>query len=228
GLKEAVQGIFGLDLPVTEWAEEEGIADQEIEERLYKAVDQRAEEKATEIGPELYKEIEKMVLLQTLDHLWREHLVTLEHLRQVIGFRAYGQRDPLNEYKSEAFTLFQSMLDRLREAVTGQLMHVELTPQDNEMGGARFLEAHELPQMEAHHIDPTTGLDEFAMAEAALQGGSGLGSSREPERRQPLQTRRGVGDVDPADPATWGKVSRNAVCPCGSGKKYKHCHGRHD
>jgi len=226
GLREAVNGIFGLDLPVNEWAEEEGIADQEIEERIIKAVDEKAERKAVDLGPELYREIEKMVLLQTLDHLWREHLVTLEHLRQVIGFRAYGQRDPLNEYKSEAFILFEGMLDRLREVVTGQLMHVELAEPESQ---ARFLEPHELPPMEAHHIDPTTGYDDFALADAAIAGGSALRPGDEmAERRQPLQTRRGAEAVNPNDPSTWGKVSRNALCPCGSGKKYKHCHGRHD
>ena len=113
-----------------------------------------------------------MVLLQTLDHLWREHLVTLEHLRQVIGFRAYGQRDPLNEYKSEAFILFESMLGRLRENVTGQLMHVELAPPEDQP----MLQPVELPPMEAHHVDASTGFDEFerdpemAMADAAIAG----------------------------------------------------------
>src|SRR6185369_14046517 len=105
--------------------EEEGIADEEIRERILKIVDEKAAHKAADIGPEMFRQIEKMVLLQTLDHLWREHLVTLEHLRQVIGFRAYGQRDPLNEYKSEAFVLFEAMLANLREEVTGRLMHLQ-------------------------------------------------------------------------------------------------------
>ena len=169
------------------------------------------------------RQIEKMVLLQTLDHLWREHLVTLEHLRQVIGFRAYGQRDPLNEYKSEAFVLFESMLARLREATTGQLMHVQLAPPEE----LPMLQPVELPPMEAHHIDPTTGLDEFALADAAIAAG-GKGRPREPEKRAPLQTRKAIGAVDPDQPATWGKVARNAACPCGSGKKYKQCHGKND
>ncbi len=169
-----------------------------------------------------------MVLLQTLDHLWREHLVTLEHLRQVIGFRAYGQRDPLNEYKSEAFVLFEAMLNKLREATTGQLMHVELTQQDQGGGGGRFLEPHELPQMEAHHLDPVTGLDEFAMADAAIAAGSAMFDAPRGERRSPVQTRRSADAMVSSDPSTWGKVSRNAECPCGSGKKYKHCHGKHE
>ena len=222
GLQNEIKNIFGLDLPIVEWAAEEGIADQEIRERLIEAADAKAAKKAADIGPDIYRQIEKMVLLQTLDHLWREHLITLEHLRQVIGFRAYGQRDPLNEYKAEAFVLFQSMLAKLREAVTGQLMHVELaSPEDRSL-----LEPVELPPMEAHHIDPTTGLDEFALADAALAAEE-TAYANGPDRRAPLQTRRSADQMDPRDPATWGKVSRNAPCPCGSGKKYKHCHGRH-
>ena len=222
GLKEAVAGIFDLDLPVDEWAEEEGIADQEIEERLLKEVDEKAQEKVRELGAENILQIEKMVLLQTLDHLWREHIITLEHLRQVIGFRAYGQRDPLNEYKTEAFVLFESMLTRLREAVTGQLMHVELAPPDEQPE----LQPTELPPMEAHHVDPFSGMDELELADAAIEAG-GRGEFP-PEKRAPLQTRKKSGAVNPDDPATWGKVSRNASCPCGSGKKYKHCHGKRD
>jgi preprotein translocase subunit SecA len=184
------------------------------------------------MGPDLYRQIEKMVLIQTLDHLWREHLVTLEHLRQVIGFRAYGQRDPLNEYKSEAFILFESMLGRLRENVTGQMMHVELAPPEDQP----MLQPVELPPMEAHHVDASTGYDDYverdphlAMADAAIAGARARRDAPpEPEKRAPLQSRRAEGDVDPKDPATWGRVSRNALCPCGSGKKYKHCHGKMD
>ncbi|MBU2581339.1 MAG: preprotein translocase subunit SecA [Alphaproteobacteria bacterium] len=220
GLIEAVKGVFGLELPVKDWADEEGIADEEIEERINKAVDERAAAKAAEIGSQLFRQIEKMVLLQTLDHLWREHLVMLEHLRQVIGFRAYGQRDPLNEYKTEAFVLFEALLGRLREAVTGQLMHIELAPNQEE----EFLQHDELPPMEAHHIDATTGFDEFEMADAVIEGRAHFDDGSD-ERRAPLQTRKGADKVNPMDPATWGKISRNAQCPCGSGKKYKHCHG---
>ena len=237
GLKDALGNVFGLELPVTDWAAEEGIADQEIKSRVLEAVDAKAEAKDKELGSDLYRQIEKMVLLQTLDHLWREHLVTLEHLRQVIGFRAYGQRDPLNEYKSEAFVLFENMLARLREATTGQLMHVELAPPEEQPA----LQPVDLPPMEAHHIDPMTGLDEIepaaptgfarelAMADAALAGAKARRNvPPAPPKRQPLQTRKGEGGVDPNDPATWGRVSRNAECPCGSGKKYKHCHGKLD
>jgi preprotein translocase subunit SecA len=237
GLQEAVANLFALDLPITTWAEEEGIADEEIEERLLKAADEKAEAKAAEIGPDVYRQIEKMVLLQTLDHLWREHLVTLEHLRQVIGFRAYGQRDPLNEYKSEAFVLFEALLGRLREATTGQLMHVEFTSREDQPA----LQPVELPEMQAHHVDATTGLDELdsryynqalppeAVEELALVDRAISGSARAEDRvakAAPVQTRKTASGLDPNAPATWGRVARNNPCPCGSGKKFKHCHGK--
>ena len=207
-LKEAISGVFGLDLPIDGWASEEGIADQEITERILKEVDDKAARKADELGEANFRQIEKMVLLQTLDHLWREHLVTLEHLRQVIGFRAYGQRDPLNEYKSEAFVLFEAMLANLREAVTGQLMHVELASPEEPAGRMQQVD---LPEMHAHHIDPFSGLDELALADAAIAAevrGGPVGAP--PDRRPPLQTRKSTTAVNPADPATWGRVARNA------------------
>lgn len=234
GLQEAVSALFELDLPIEEWADEEGIADQEIIERLIKATDEKAEQKAKEFGDENYKNVEKYMLLQTLDNLWREHLVMLDHLRQVIGFRAYGQRDPLNEYKTEAFVLFESLLSKLREMTIGHLMHVAPLS-DEEI--ARMQE-HDLPEMEAHHVDLTSGLDEFAdelpedvveelrMANRALDAEDELRGAR--EKQAPIRTRvADVAEMDPNDPSTWGKVARNAPCPCGSGKKYKHCHGRH-
>ncbi|MFA5957249.1 preprotein translocase subunit SecA [Hyphomicrobium sp.] len=232
GLTEQMNSIFDVDLPIEAWAAEEGIADEEIRERIKTAVDAKVEAKIELLGPELYRQIEKMVLIQTLDHLWREHLVTLEHLRQVIGFRAYGQRDPLNEYKSEAFILFENMLGRLRENVTGQMMHVELAPPEDQP----MLQPINLPPMEAHHVDASTGYEDFverdpemAMADAAIAGARARRDmGPEPEKRAPLQSRRSDGAVDPNDPATWGRVSRNALCPCGSGKKYKHCHGKMD
>ena len=211
GLTEAIAGIFGEQLPIEAWAAEEGIADVEIKERVLKEVNAKAARKEEEFGPEAARQIEKMVLLQTLDLLWREHLVTLEHLRQVIGFRAYGQRDPLNEYKTEAFVLFEAMLAKLREAVTGQLMHIEMAPMEDQP----IMQPVDLPPMQAHHIDPTTGLDELAMADAVLL------AEREPraptaEKRAPMQTRKAAaisGGIDPNDPSTWGRVSRNQPCP---------------
>ncbi|MEO1206328.1 MAG: preprotein translocase subunit SecA [Pseudomonadota bacterium] len=227
GLTEAIESQFGISVPIADWAEEEGIADEEIEERLLRLADERAAAKAVAFGSDTFRQIEKMVLLQQLDHLWREHIVTLEHLRQVVGFRAYGQRDPLNEYKTEAFVLFESLLTRLREAVTGILMHIEIAP-DEDPGD--LFQPDELPPMEAHHVDATTGYDEFEEPEMAYEGG---GTSRYDDgdgelKQAPLQTRKAVGSVDPNDPATWGRVSRNKPCPCGSGKKYKHCHGSYN
>jgi preprotein translocase subunit SecA len=146
------------------------------------------------------------VVLQTLDALWREHLVNLDHLRSVIGFRGYGQRDPLNEYKSETFELFQAMLGNLRQAVTGQLMRVELVREEEPEPQPA------MPQMVARHIDATTGEDDFA-------DGDVMTLARETQRAVPAEER------DPKNPASWGKVGRNEPCPCGSGKKYKHCHG---
>ncbi len=244
GLREEFRSIFNTDVPVEEWAAEEGIADQEIDERLQQEADKAAARKAAELGPVAMREIEKAVLLQTLDHLWREHLVTLEHLRQAVGLRGYAQRDPLHEYKSEAFQLFEQMLGRLRRDVTGQLMHVVLTqrmPED--------FEEMALPPMQAHHLDPMTGEDEFLAEEleaaaaspksrqerraAARQGNGAPPSARRPGGGAPAgrpQQGKGRGQqhgpaLDPGNPASWGKVSRNAPCPCGSGKKFKHCHG---
>ena len=224
-LKAEIERIFDIDVPVDAWAAEEGIADAEIAERLLKQIDEKAKSKEAEIGPEATRQVEKMVLLHTLDHLWREHLIVMEHLRSVIGFRGYGQRDPLNEYKSESFELFETMLANLREQVTGHLMHFRA------MAGAPedLFEPVELPPMQAHHVDPFTGEDELAMADAALAAGTRPApAGRGADRRAPLQTRRAAAALNPKDPSTWGKVARNDKCPCGSGKKYKHCHGKHD
>jgi preprotein translocase subunit SecA len=221
-LEAEVERIFDIKAPVGRWAAEEGIADQEITERLLNLIGDKAKRKEDEVGSEAMRQIEKMVLLQTLDHHWREHLVVLEHLRSVIGFRSYGQRDPLNEYKSESFQLFEAMLVNMREAVTGILMHWSRPDLREEL-----FQPVDLPPMQAHHIDPFTGQDELAMADAVLAAGDHA-DGRGQGRRAPLQTRRAATAVNPKDPSTWGKVSRNAPCPCGSGRKYKHCHGKHD
>jgi preprotein translocase subunit SecA len=209
GLKEELDRVLGLDLPVDEWAKEEGIADEELIVRVERRADEHMAAKVAQWGPDVMRYVEKSILLQTLDHLWREHLLMLEHLRQVIGLRGFGQRDPLNEYKSEAFQLFESLLSHLREAVTAQLMRVEI------MQAPPPPEPQNLPFMQAHHINPATGEDELAMSEAVatLARNAGAAVSSAPAR-------------DPKDPATWGKVGRNEACPCGSGKKFKHCHGR--
>ncbi len=208
GLKAEIERVLSLDLPVDEWAKEEGIADEEILTRIERRADEHMASKVAQWGAETMRAVEKTVLLQTLDHLWRDHLVMLEHLRQVIGLRGYGQRDPLNEYKAEAYNLFEAMSQNLREQVTGYLMRIQVMDTPPEQNP-------ELPYMEAHHINPENGGD-YNMADAplapALVGGNG-------------NTVRAV-DRNPSDPTSWGKVGRNEVCPCGSGKKYKHCHGR--
>ncbi len=200
GLKADVQGILNLDLPVAEWAAEEGMDEADIRERITAASDAAAADRAERFGAEIMNYVERSVILQTLDHLWREHIVNLDHLRSVIGFRGYAQRDPLQEYKSEAFELFNALLANLRQAVTAQMMRVEIVQE------AAQAQQPGLPEMEAHHIDATTGEDEFA------EGLPQVAAS----------------DRDPQDPSTWGMVGRNEPCPCGSGKKYKHCHGALD
>jgi preprotein translocase subunit SecA len=211
GLREKLRETIALDLPADEWAKEEGIADEEIRERVAKAADEFYVKKRETYTPEIMTQVEKAVLLQTLDHLWREHIVTVEHLRQVIHLRGYGQRDPLNEYKTEGFTLFETMIARLRELTTSQIMRVELTsrPPDDLLP-----DEDELPPMVAHHIDPTTGQDDV---------GEGMIFGQEPPTVR--NKARAAATRDPSDPTTWGKVGRNDQCPCGSGKKYKHCHG---
>src|SRR5476649_1047509 len=160
GLREELNRVLGVDLPVDEWAKEEGIADEELLTRIESRVDEHMAAKVAQWGPDVMRYVEKTILLQTLDHLWREHLVMLDHLRQVIGLRGYGQRDPLQEYKSEAFSLFEAMIAHLREAVTAQLMRVEIIPPEEQ--------APVLPAMEVHKLDPNTGEDELAFANASL------------------------------------------------------------
>lgn len=202
GLKEELKRVLDLDLPVEDWAKEEGIADEELLKRIETRADEHMAAKVGQWGPDVMRYVEKTILLQTLDHLWREHLIMLDHLRQVIGLRGYGQRDPLQEYKTEAFNLFQEMSAHLREAVTAQLMRVEIVPPEQE--------APMLPAMEAHKLNPDTGEDEMALASVTLAPQATDAALR-----------------DPKSPASWGKVGRNEDCPCGSGKKYKHCHGRY-
>ena len=214
GLHTAAQQALGIEVPVAAWAKEEGIADEEVRERLMRAADEAAAARTARFTPDVMRQVEKAVLLQTLDHLWREHLVTLEHLRQVVGFRGYAQRDPLNEYKTESFELFQALLARLREAVTSQIMRIEIVQRPPPLAPEGDIE-----RLEATHIDPTTGENEMADQPARGNG------QTEPARAMRLVAGAAT-EVDPQNPATWGKVQRNAPCPCGSGKKFKHCHGR--
>ena len=199
GLSTEIEEIYNLDVRLADWADEEGIADEEIITRLYDAVDRAAATRATEIGPDIMRQVEKSVLMQTLDQHWRDHLVTLEHLRQIVGLRGFGQRDPLSEFKLEAFSLFSDLLSALRQDVVRYIMRVQIeTPPP-------------VPEMPA--LEPTQPAD--AMADAPAQA----------PMRASAAKMVAAPAFDPQDPATWGKVARNAPCPCGSGKKYKHCHG---
>ena len=201
GLQKAVGETLGIDAPVVDWGNEEGVDDEEIIERLEKAADEFMAQKAVQFGPENMRNVEKQVLLSTIDAKWREHLLTLEHLRSVVGFRGYAQRDPLNEYKNEAFQLFESLLNNLREDVTKQLAQVRpLTPEEQEAMLAQIKAQQDQLRQQA----------EAAAAAAA--------PATEPGEPAP--------GFDENDPTTWGNPGRNQLCPCGSGKKFKHCHGR--
>jgi len=218
GLHQELNEVLDIDLPVEEWAKEEGIAEEEVEERINKAANEKAAAKVAKYGPEAMRYVEKAILLQTLDGLWREHISTLDHLRSVIGFRGYAQRDPLNEYKTESFALFESMLSNLRQVVTGNLMRVELVQEQPQMSFDS-----DLPEMFAHHDDPE--------AMGGLFGETPEEGDYEDQPQVPMSygaaTRRVTAeDRDSNNPETWGKVGRNEACPCGSGKKYKHCHGK--
>ncbi|EME68922.1 preprotein translocase subunit SecA [Paramagnetospirillum caucaseum] len=200
-LHEEVLRVFNLDLPIAEWAKEEGIADQEIRHRVTDHADRKAAGKAAEYGPDTMRMVEKSMLLQILDQAWKEHLLQLDHLRQGISLRAYAQRDPLNEYKREAFNMFEQMLLDLRERVTSVLAHVQLRFSSDEEA-EQALEPQRPSRTQETREDP------------AFSGGGGS-----------IALAQRNTTVDPNDSTTWAATPRNAPCPCGSGKKYKHCHG---
>ena len=190
GLQAALLEGLALEVPVSDWASEEGVDDAIIQEKLEQAVDALMAKKAVDFGPENMRVIEKQVLLETIDSKWREHLLTLEHLRSVVGFRGYAQRDPLNEYKSEAFQLFQSLLDSLREEVSQRLGHARMRSSEEQKAIMNEI-------------------------------------SRQIKQQKPAQSSSlEVGDFDENDQTTWGAPGRNDRCPCGSDKKFKHCHGK--
>ncbi|MBO0734171.1 MAG: preprotein translocase subunit SecA [Methylocapsa sp.] len=215
GLKQSIQASFHISLPVADWAKEEGITEEEMHERLQMEADSAYAARVGKNGAEIMRYIEKQVVLQSLDHLWREHLVTLDHLRQVIGWRGMAQRDPLNEYKSEAFELFGELITHLRQMTTAQLSRVEVA----------FEPAPPPMALEVSHAEAS------AYADSPMEAGFG------PPRGAPGSAQafgRGAGATapgaetlvrEPQEKGPWGKVGRNQPCPCGSGKKYKHCHG---
>ena len=218
GLREALRNEFAIDLPVDEWAAEEGVANKEVVQRIRDAVDKVYEAITTTVGADQMHRIEKQILLQVLDMRWREHLQMIDQLRSVIHLRSYGQRDPLNEFKSEAFNLFHNLLEELRATVTRSLMHVRVQQAPPEQAQQRpapaqmpqrpapaQMPAPQPPQVPAHetHLDPDTGVNEMDPADTSRPPG--------PELQQAEDD--------------WSNTPRNSPCPCGSGKKYKHCHG---
>ena len=201
GLYAAVIEKLALDVPVIDWAKEEGVDQDAIRERLEQASDERMAAKLEAFGPETMRSIEKQLLLQSIDGKWREHLLRLEHLRSVVGFRGYAQRDPLSEYKTEAFALFESMLNGLRLDVTQKLSMIRpVSPEEQQEAMARYLAQQQAAQ---------------DAVDAAASAG----------QHEAVEHVAAPGFVE-ADPATWGNPSRNDPCPCGSGEKFKHCHGR--
>jgi preprotein translocase subunit SecA len=205
GLTEALREKLTMDLPIAAWAAEEGVDHDAIRERLYQASDAMMAEKTAAFGPETMRDIEKQILLQTIDAKWREHLLRLEHLRSVVGFRGYAQRDPLNEYKSESFQLFETMLNSLRAEVSQQLSRIRPLSDEERAEMMRQMVAQQ--QM-------------LAQAQAGAGAAAGVAAAAG-AARVPL-----VAGFDEGDPATWGNPGRNDACPCGSGEKFKHCHGR--
>lgn len=199
GLYAQVIAQLGIDVPVIEWAAEEGVDDEDLRERIEEAATKHMDDKAEAFGPEVMRNIEKQILLSTIDTKWREHLLTLEHLRSVVGFRGYAQRDPLNEYKTESFQLFEGLLDGLRSDVTQKLAQIRpMTEEEQKVVMAQAMEQQRKLQ---------------GAATAAAAGPLATAAVAKP-------------GFDEADESTWGNPGRNDACPCGSGNKFKHCHGK--
>ncbi len=221
-LHDDAQRVLNLDLPIEEWGREEGIDESHLRDRIMQAGDNMIAAKAANMGPDLMRFIEKSLLIQVMDAVWKEHLYALDHLRQGIGLRAYGQRDPLNEYKAEAFALFNAMLDELKERVTTMLARVSLAPEQPtpEFQPVRMqvVESHPEPESAFAGREPEMVLEGAGAGPAPIAAGP----APIPVTAQPLRS----SPVDPNDPSTWRNTGRNALCPCGSGRKYKYCHGR--
>ena len=223
GLYGEVVRYLGIDAPVIAWAEEEGVDDEDIRERLHEAADKAMAKKATDFGRDTMRTVEKQVLLQTIDQHWREHLLRLDHLRSVVSFRGYAQRDPLNEYKSEAFGLFEALLNKLRGDVTSKLAHVQLMTPEQQAEMVRQMQEVQAAQAARQKMAAAAAAGgavaaPAAGAEAPFEQDDDLSGAPPAQPSNP--------QVDRDDPSTWSKTGRNEPCPCGSGKKYKHCHGR--
>ncbi|MEE9452913.1 MAG: preprotein translocase subunit SecA [Paracoccaceae bacterium] len=200
GMQADIRSIFGIDLPVVSWADEEGVDEEIISDRLYSEVDKTMAQKVAKYGTDAMRQVEKQVLLQAIDKSWREHLLTMEHLRSVVGLRVHAQRDPLNEYKTEAFTLFERLLDDLRSSVSKHLAHIQIMTQEEQQAMMAQMQAEAGIDSES----PRKPVAETTGSRAAKPNGAVIGT----------------------DPSTWKNLGRNVPCPCGSGKKYKHCHGK--
>jgi preprotein translocase subunit SecA len=219
GLKEKLADVLGLEAPIDDWLAEEAVEPEIIEERLQQAAEDKMAQKAGEIDQSLWRRVEKQVLLERLDFHWKEHLATLDALRQVVFLRAYAQKQPINEYKREAFGLFESMLETIREDVTRVLMKLELRP----AMPPPPIRLPELPGFLTGHIDPFTGEDDSNDGDGSRGREALFGTLTGPVM---AQAAAGLGgDTATADPFADLAISRNAPCPCGSGNKYKHCHG---
>jgi len=212
GMKQQLKDLLNMEPPIDAWLAEEAIDPEIVLERVTAEADAMVEAKAKELEPETWASVEKSILLQNLDHHWKEHLATLDALRQVVHLRAYAQKTPINEYKHEAFSLFQRMLDNIREDVTRTIAYAQFQIQAPP-------ELPELPDFITSHFDPFTGEDNTNDWDAAARG---LLQPQMP----PMQIPQPEGADLGTDPSQWeGRVNRNAPCPCGSGLKYKHCHG---
>ena len=237
-LKERISEVLGLDIPIESWLDEDGLEPETVEQRVVAAADAKMAEKVDAFDETAWRGLEKSVLLERLDHHWKEHLATLDALRQVVFLRAYAQKTPINEYKQEAFGLFERMLEAIREDVTRILM-----TSDIRMTSPEDFQLPELPDFLTSHIDPLTGEDDSAQvpgAQAMLGslglGSLGLGSLGLGSPGSAMFDRGALGAATMADatlsgassagdPYAGSGISRNAPCPCGSGQKYKHCHG---
>jgi preprotein translocase subunit SecA len=222
GLYAAVMEKLGLDVPIAAWIAEEGVDDTVIRERLYAASDEFMVKKTADFGEETMRNIEKQMLLQTIDQKWRDHLLKLEHLRSVIGFRGYAQRDPLNEFKNESFQLFEGLLNGLREDVTQRLSHIRpLTEDERNAMIQQFL-----AQQAAARGAPAPAAAPAAEPGAVEAAAPALVLAEAGDGGEPDAVGVRLDGFDESDMTTWGNPGRNDPCPCGSGKRFKHCHGR--
>ena len=202
-LERDINRIFTIQLPVKKWMEEDGIDSEDIKDKISQEIENEYEKKSNEFGKDLIKNLEKTIVLQSIDQNWKDHLGQLENLRQIVGLRGYGQRDPLSEYKSESFSLFEELLDNFREDVTRILFHIRMASDEG-----------------LSKINRESTINQKASKQSSEE------TSNNNKINKTVTIRKNDQPFDANDPSTWGKVGRNDICPCGTGKKYKHCHGK--